>query len=152
MRPTFFNHFCAGEDEVSIVPTINYLQNNGIGAILDYAAEADVVEEEEGSGGEGGDGVDVGAAAPPAPSSVSATLPTPPPPSSSSSTISSHHTPSVSSSRREEDRLGVSSARVYDYTTELQCDENAKIFDNAIRAVHNVTPTGYVWDAWCSQA
>ena len=121
------------------------MQDNGIGAILDYAAEADVVEEGE----EGGGGAD-NVVNNPGPSAVSATLSTPPPPgapspsSSASAPSSSSSSPSSSSSRREFDRVGVESARVYDYTTELQCDENAKIFDNAIRAVHNVTPTGYV--------
>jgi proline dehydrogenase len=42
MRPTFFAHFCAGEDGESIKPTIRRLQDAGIGGILDYAAEADL--------------------------------------------------------------------------------------------------------------
>lgn len=45
LRNTFFGHFCAGEDEISIKPTVDYLQRNGIGSILDYAAEADVEDE-----------------------------------------------------------------------------------------------------------
>jgi len=44
LRWTFFGHFCAGEDEKLIKPTVDYLQRNGIGSILDYAAEADVEE------------------------------------------------------------------------------------------------------------
>ena len=55
------------------MPTINYLQSNGIGAILDYAAEADVIEEDGGSGNDG----DSGPGGSVVPSSVSATLPTP---------------------------------------------------------------------------
>jgi proline dehydrogenase len=38
---------------------------------------------------------------------------------------------------------GVDSARVYDYTTELKCDQNAVIFEEAINAVKNVSPTGF---------
>lgn len=41
IRRTFFNQFCAGECEVSIKPTLKILASNGIGAILDYAAEDD---------------------------------------------------------------------------------------------------------------
>ena len=44
MRYSFFGHFCAGEDELKIKPTVDYLQRNGIGSILDYAAESDVAE------------------------------------------------------------------------------------------------------------
>lgn len=42
LRLTFFGHFCAGEDEVSIKPTVDFLHQYGIGSILDYAAESDV--------------------------------------------------------------------------------------------------------------
>lgn len=96
VRPTFFKHFCAGESEDTIRPTIEFLNRNGIGAILDYAAEADVPDA---------------AAADPA--------------------------------TQLGDREGVDSARVYDYVTELECDENAKIFQSAISAVGNVSPTGF---------
>ena len=36
------DHFCAGEDEKRIQPVIAELRQNGIGGILDYAAENDV--------------------------------------------------------------------------------------------------------------
>ena len=44
LRHSYFGHFCAGEDANSIQPTVDYLQRNGIGSILDYAAESDVEE------------------------------------------------------------------------------------------------------------
>jgi len=47
LRPTFFDHFCAGTSASDIVPRIERLHANGIGGILDYAAEADVVSEDE---------------------------------------------------------------------------------------------------------
>lgn len=47
LRATFFGHFCAGESETTIKPTVDYLQSNGIGSILDYAAESDIADEEE---------------------------------------------------------------------------------------------------------
>ena len=46
MRSTFFGHFCAGEDEESIRPTVERLEKSGVGAILDYAAEADVEDDQ----------------------------------------------------------------------------------------------------------
>ena len=42
LKQSFFGHFCAGEDEHDIAPTIEALRRAGIGAILDYAVEADV--------------------------------------------------------------------------------------------------------------
>lgn len=42
LRATFFGHFCAGENATEIKPVIASLQGAGIGAILDYAVEADV--------------------------------------------------------------------------------------------------------------
>ena len=42
LKASFFGHFCAGEDEDSIKPTIKNLEMAGIGSILDYAAENDV--------------------------------------------------------------------------------------------------------------
>jgi len=44
VRHTFFRHFCAGETHESIRPRVNLLRANGVGGILDYAAEADVAE------------------------------------------------------------------------------------------------------------
>jgi proline dehydrogenase len=41
VRATFFSHFCAGEDSVSIKPRVASLRKAGVGGILDYAAEAD---------------------------------------------------------------------------------------------------------------
>ena len=46
LRFSFFNHFCAGEDERGIKPKVDYLHKNGIGSILDYAAEADIASPE----------------------------------------------------------------------------------------------------------
>ena len=93
VRGTFFAHFCAGEAEDSIRPSVEFLRSNGVGAILDYAAEGDIEEDEEGG--------------------------------------------------EAKHRAGVESARVYDYKTEAGCDANARIFESAIRAVHNVTPEGF---------
>ncbi|KAK9815561.1 hypothetical protein WJX72_005858 [[Myrmecia] bisecta] len=46
VRRTCFRHFCAGEDQESIRPCLRTLHENGIGGILDYAAEDDVDSED----------------------------------------------------------------------------------------------------------
>lgn len=46
VRPTFFAHFCGGEDLDTIKPRMALLKSRGVGGILDYAAEGDVPEEE----------------------------------------------------------------------------------------------------------
>ena len=45
LKATLFGHFCAGEDEERLGPVIAELRRNGIGGILDYAAESDADEE-----------------------------------------------------------------------------------------------------------
>jgi proline dehydrogenase len=51
-KATFFGHFCAGEDECSIRPKVESLRACGVGSILDYAAEADVVVHDKNEGEE----------------------------------------------------------------------------------------------------
>lgn len=46
LRLTFFGHFCAGENEDDIRPAVQRLEQNGIGSILDYAAESDSAEDD----------------------------------------------------------------------------------------------------------
>lgn len=50
IRPTFFKYFCAGEDGESIRPKVTQLRSYNVGGILDYAAEADLAEEDEAKG------------------------------------------------------------------------------------------------------
>lgn len=83
MKKTFFGHFCAGENEITIKPTVQYLNANGVGAILDYAAESDIVEA----------------------------IP------SNNEKYSAHN--------------------------EAICDMNKEIFEKCIKAVKNVSPTGF---------
>jgi proline dehydrogenase len=49
IKHSFFAHFCAGEDEAELQPTIQRLRSSGIGAILDFAAESDVAPEKKSS-------------------------------------------------------------------------------------------------------
>eukprot|EP00667_Euglena_gracilis_P005982 EG_transcript_6024 len=46
VRRSFFAHFCAGEDEKDIRPVLQKLEEAGVGAILDYAAEKDIEDED----------------------------------------------------------------------------------------------------------
>ncbi|KEG10285.1 proline oxidase [Trypanosoma grayi] len=41
VKATVFSHFCAGEDERELKYTVRALEQQGIGSVLDYAAEAD---------------------------------------------------------------------------------------------------------------
>eukprot|EP01065_Artemidia_motanka_P047974 TRINITY_DN7625_c0_g1_i1.p1 TRINITY_DN7625_c0_g1~~TRINITY_DN7625_c0_g1_i1.p1 ORF type:complete len:600 (+),score=126.18 TRINITY_DN7625_c0_g1_i1:64-1863(+) len=43
---TFFRHFCAGESSDDLGPSLTALKSDGVGAILDYAAENDVPQEQ----------------------------------------------------------------------------------------------------------
>ena len=49
VRPTFFAHFVAGEDEAEVRCAVEGLRSRGVGAILDYAAEADVEDAAPGA-------------------------------------------------------------------------------------------------------
>ena len=46
VKASFFAHFCAGENELDMQPTLKKLESVGVGAILDYAAEKDVKEDD----------------------------------------------------------------------------------------------------------
>jgi len=45
LKKTFFGHFCAGETAEELLPVVDKLKRNGIGAILDYAAESDIPQQ-----------------------------------------------------------------------------------------------------------
>lgn len=102
LKKTFFGHFCAGENEDDIRPTVKLLEANGIGSILDYAAESDAAEEES-----------------PKKTEVQ-----------NVDTIVVVKGPLVQS-------------RTYDFTTEAACDKYMSIFENCIRSVKAVSPTGF---------
>lgn len=46
MKMTFFGHFVAGEDQFSIIPTLERLRSFGVKPILDYSVEEDISQEE----------------------------------------------------------------------------------------------------------
>ena len=50
LKRTFFGQFVAGETAEEVVPVVDRLEKSGLGAILDYAAEADVSGEHGGTG------------------------------------------------------------------------------------------------------
>ena len=115
VHPTFFSHFCAGEGEESIKPTVQWLKSNQIGAILDYAAEADIEEEESSNDN-------------------SSTLDKDETHTEATNILLNTNTPLPQH---------YPTARVYKYSTERECDANHEIFASAIRAVKNVTPEGF---------
>ena len=45
MKSTFYGHFVAGEDQISIRPIISQNRKFGVKSILDYSAEEDVSSE-----------------------------------------------------------------------------------------------------------
>ena len=54
LKPTLFGHFCAGENEAEVLPVMQRLKSRGVGGILDYAAEADLVAEASEASADGG--------------------------------------------------------------------------------------------------
>ena len=105
LKVTFFQHFCAGENSTDMKPVVDKLLTNGVGPILDYAAEADVVV--------GHDDTVL-----------------------SSSEASEDNTDSVAITTRPPFNQP---ARVYDYTTEEECDRHVDVFLSCIRSVREIT-------------
>lgn len=46
MESTFYGHFVAGADQVTIQPNIQRLREFGVKAILDYSVEEDISQDE----------------------------------------------------------------------------------------------------------
>ena len=116
LRATFFGHFCAGEDQETIRPTVDSLKKAKVLSILDYAAEADesakpmdapTVKSEEWAS-------DAPAA------------------SGSQGTVMHEVFPAPQAV-----------ARTYHYAGEESCDKHVEVFEKCIEAVHNVTPAGF---------
>jgi len=114
MKYTFFGHFCGGEDEKSIKPTVEFLKRNGIGAIFDYAAESDVADEE------------VERIQP-----VAASLTAP--------YVNVEAMPPITPYDLEDENK----ARVYHYVDEDVCDKHLRTFEDCIRAVNAVSDSGF---------
>lgn len=115
LKMTLFGHFCAGTNRENIRPTINSLEKSGIGSILDFAAEDD---------GEQGP---VDKKLQPKPNTAEAEL------SADSGTL-----PHPESEARKRVKV-----RVYDYTSEAQCDQHLEDFKKCIRDVASLGKDGY---------
>lgn len=121
VKKTFFAHFCAGEDETSIEPTVTNIKRFGVGGILDYAAEADL---EKPSAAEEEDDLK-GAVAMPFD------------PSEDPVWAAAEGPPTLVRTRAHV------FARTYDYVNEQHCDANLDLFIASIQSVKNVTPEGF---------
>lgn len=69
LRSTFFAHFCAGESQEELLPVLDRLREAGVGAILDYAAEADVPAAPKGQQQQGNQHTQPSTTTPPGPPS-----------------------------------------------------------------------------------
>lgn len=103
LKVTFFQHFCAGENTIDMKPVVEKLLTNGVGPILDYAAEAGVV-------------------------------------------VGLDDTVLCSSENDNDNSVAITTrphfnqpARVYDYTTEEECDRHVDVFLSCIRSVREIT-------------
>eukprot|EP00878_Enallax_costatus_P012186 GHUV01012726.1.p1 GENE.GHUV01012726.1~~GHUV01012726.1.p1 ORF type:complete len:543 (+),score=186.85 GHUV01012726.1:393-2021(+) len=126
MRHTFMKQFCAGETEDDLRPTIDLLRANGIGAIIDYAAEDDV---------------DTTAAKP------AASADKPSPSSATTDGAGSSNSPGVAAADAGQlpaDLAGaVAVGRTYSYVTEAVCDKHVGIFLKAIDTVAKLPGQGF---------
>jgi proline dehydrogenase len=123
MKYTLFGHFCGGEDENTIKPTVEFLKRNGIGAIFDYAAESDVAHE---------DGVPEKRVVP-----VVAELLEP------YVDVKAYVDVGAMPSRTSYDLEEKNKSRVYHYVDEDVCDKHLKTFENCIHSVNAVSPAGF---------
>lgn len=126
LKHTFYRQFVAGGDGEEIKPTLRYLSEHGVQAILDYAAEDDVeAARQDAPGGE--DAASAGAAAVAASASASSSP-------SSSSSFSSSPADETEDSLREPLASAPVSARTYAYESEAVCDARAAVCLKAIEA------------------
>lgn len=117
MKQTFYGHFVAGEDQERIKPTISRMQSFGVKSILDYSVEVDESESKE-------DKKQFKKA-----SEVK-----------SKPEEMTQYTPLDEVEHKEIDRKhNLSSARVFFYAGEKECDANMQTFLDCIDAVKGST-------------
>ncbi|XP_065337093.1 proline dehydrogenase 1, mitochondrial isoform X1 [Cloeon dipterum] len=120
MKGTFYGHFVAGENQVTIKPTIDRLRSFGVKSILDYSVEEDIsTEEAQRRETEIHDGSCVSEAGD----------------DQSQGTIKRYHSHQEFADRRYK----VDSARTYFYLNEAQCERNMEIFLRCLEAVSGTT-------------
>ena len=113
VKHTFFRHFCAGVDKKDMMPVIESLRHNNIGAILDYAAE----KSDDGDNGNAKKGISKGK------DEENST-------SSARARAGMVVQPPINQP-----------ARIYDYKSESECDNHVSIFKECIRSVRDVSIT-----------
>ncbi|XP_042887860.1 proline dehydrogenase 1, mitochondrial-like isoform X4 [Penaeus japonicus] len=133
MKATFYGHFVAGEDQITIQPTLERLRSFGVKSILDYSVEEDLSSED---------------AEEREMESCRSTRWRKRPPrkirsprwgcesKAEGSNAMERYTPQRKFADR---RQQVSGARTYFYVNEAQCEKNMETFINCIDAVSDAT-------------
>ncbi|KAL6762746.1 proline dehydrogenase/oxidase [Haematococcus lacustris] len=146
VRKSFFDHFCGGETSEEVWLTMRKLEQRGIGAILDFAAEDDM-QSSSTSSGSNADGSTVRQASQTLGSDDSISTSTSSPQPSLAQTEVQQRRPQG----QQQDAAGQEphqmSARVvarqYSYKSEVQCDAHVDIFLKSIHAAAGLSRQGF---------
>ncbi|XP_022342294.2 proline dehydrogenase 1, mitochondrial-like isoform X1 [Crassostrea virginica] len=135
MKATFYGHFVAGEDQVTIRPLVNNNRRYGVKSILDYSVEEDISSKKAKE-------AEMKSCAPPDAEPLSAQ----PPSDEFVRQRKRVNSPEVQRFVAHEEfgdrREGVVSARTYFYEDEAKCDENLQTFKECIDAVAGAVTDG----------
>ncbi|KAL0267260.1 UNVERIFIED_CONTAM: hypothetical protein PYX00_009582 [Menopon gallinae] len=122
MKNTVYGHFVAGEDDVSIRPTLERLRSFGVKPILDYSVEEDLSQEEA-------EKREVAA-------SVPAEVEAAKDEEVVSGKLPQYHVEKTFADRRYK----VQSARTYFYLNEATCERNMETFLHCLEAIAEYDP------------
>lgn len=122
LKQSLFGHFCAGEDERTIQPVIQRLEQAGIGSILDFAAENDGSQSNNTRKERARH--------------------------SSNSSIASKPLEQVILTQAADNANNMEGnlhpkVRMYDYESETQCDDHVQTFLKCIQDVSNLQKDGF---------
>lgn len=121
MEASFYGHFVAGADQISIQPKIKRLREFGVKAILDYSVEEDISEDEA------------------LKAEIESCTPVGGDQPAAEEELEKYHVHEEFADRRLK-----SKDRTYFYKNETQCDRNMNIFLQSIEAVSGATQgTGF---------
>jgi len=127
MKNSFYGHFVAGESQQIIKPKLALMQDYGVGAILDYAVEADMAESSSSS----------------TPSESEKKEKSSPKKSPAGYDISYIENRFLEQEEFADRRANVQSARTYFYEGEESCDANMKVFLQCIDTTGETAKNGF---------